>query len=74
MLQWFCLRFIHFIWIRIGTDLPVTQGHDPGGILFCQFRVVRDHHNQTVFCHLLKQIHDLHTGIAVQRSGWLICQ
>jgi len=47
---------------RIGIvgDLAVRQVNDARGVLVRQLGIVRDHNNQTVACHVLEQIHDLH--------------
>ena len=63
---------IHLIGICIRTDLSIPQIDDSCGIKFRQFRVMGNHHNQTVFRHLPQQIHNLYTGITVQCSGRLI--
>ena len=63
---------IHRIGICIRTDLSIPQIDDSCGIKFRQFRVMGNHHNQTVFRHLPQQIHNLYTGITVQCSGRLI--
>ena len=47
---------------RIGIvgDLTIRQVDDARGVLVRQLGIVRDHNNQTVACHVLEQIHDLH--------------
>ena len=61
---------------RVGVtdDFAVLDPDDPVGILFRQFRVVGDHHHQTVPGHFLQQFHDLHAGFRVQRAGGFIGQ
>ena len=60
--------------IRVGADLSIPQVYDSGGILFGQLRIVGDHHDQAVFRYLLKQIHDLDAGGAVQGACGFVCQ
>ena len=67
-----CFIFIHDIRIAVGTDNAVLEIDDAGRILFRQFRVVRNHDNQAVARDFLKQIHDLHAGFRVQRTGRFI--
>ena len=70
-----CQIFLfHNIFIGIRTDLSIFQIDDPGRILLCQFRVMCDHNDQTVFRYLSKKIHDLNTGVTVQCPGRLICK
>ena len=70
-----CQIFLfHNIFICVRTDLSIFQIDDPGRILLCQFRVMCDHNDQTVFRYLSKKIHDLHTGVTVQCPGRLICK
>ena len=70
-----CQIFLFYnIFICVRTDLSIFQIDDPGRILLCQFRVMCDHNDQTVFRYLSKKIHDLNTGVTVQCPGWLICK
>ena len=70
-----CQIFLfHNIFICVRTDFSIFQIDDPGRILLCQFRVMCDHNDQTVFRYLSKKIHDLHTGVTVQCPGRLICK
>ena len=70
-----CQIFLfHNIFICVRTDLSIFQIDDPGRILLCKFRVMCNHNDQTVFRHLSKKIHDLHTGVTVQCSCRLICK
>ena len=62
------------IGVGVAGDPPVLQADDPGGVLLGQLRVVGDHDDQPVLCHLLEQLHDLHGGLAVQRAGGLVGQ
>ena len=50
--------FCYFVFSQFCKDKPFK--------LFCQFRIMRNHHNQPVLCHFLKKIHNLDTGIAVK--------
>ncbi len=58
----------------IGYNLTVQQPDDPGGVLFRQVRVVRDHNDQPVLRHLFQNLHDLHGGLRVQRACRFIRQ
>ena len=70
-----CQIFLFYnIFIGVRTNLSIFQIDDPGRILLCQFRVMCDHNDQTVFRYLSKKIHDLHTGVTVQCPGRLICK
>ena len=74
MLQLFLFCFFYYKWITVRTDFSIPQIHNTGGVLLRQLRIMSDHDHQTVFGHLLKQIHHLHTGIAVQRACRLVGQ
>ena len=65
---------LHFIGIGIIDDLTVFDPHDTVGVFFRQLRVMGDHDHQPVIRHLLQQLHDLDTGLAVQGSGWFVRQ
>ena len=72
---WWCQIFLFYnIFICVRTDFSIFQINYSGRILLCQFRVMCDHNDQTVFRHLSKKIHDLHTGVTVQCSCRLICK
>ena len=59
---------------RIADDMAVPQLHDAGGVLFGQFRVVRDHDNQAVIGDFLEQFHDLHRRGSIQGAGRFVRQ
>ena len=72
---WWCQIFLFYnIFICVRTDFSIFQINDSGRILLCQFRVMCDHNDQTVFRHLSKKIHDLHTCVTVQCPCRLICK
>ena len=58
--------------IGVGGDLTVLEGDDARRVLLRQLGVVGDHHDQPILGDLLEQIHDLDTGVAVQRAGRLV--
>ena len=60
--------------IGIRDDPAVPQVDNAGGVPLCQLRIVGDHDHQTVPGHLPEQIHDLHAGITVQRTGGFVRQ
>ena len=68
--------FFHLGGVGVGVvdDFAVPEPDNPGSIVLGQFRIMGDHDHQTVFGHFLEQLHDLHTGLAVQRAGGLIRQ
>ena len=61
-------------WARVVADDAVCQRDDARGILFGQFRVVRDHDDQAVVGNFGQQIHNLHAGFGVQRAGGFVGQ
>ena len=63
-----------FIGIGVGGDLAVHQGDDAGRVGLSQLGIVGDHHDQTIACDLLEQIHDLETCLGIQRAGRLVRQ
>ena len=67
-------RLIHLKGHGIRLDHTVLQVDDTGGILLRQLRVMGHHDHQAVFGHLLEQLHDLNTGLTVQRTGGLVGQ
>ena len=60
--------------IAVGDDLAVLEVYDPGCVLFRKFGVMGDHDDQAVLGDFLEQIHDLHAGFGVKRTGRLIRQ
>ena len=60
--------------IGVIDDMSVLQSDNSCRILFRQFRVMRNHDNQSVGSHFLQKVHDLHTCIRIQRTGRFIRQ
>ena len=64
--------FIGVVGSGIADHASVEQSDDTGGILFCKLGVMRDHDNQLFRGDLTQNVHDLHTGFGVQRTGRLV--
>ena len=60
------------IGVRLNSSVPDV--HNSGCVLLCQFRVMRNHNNQTILRDFLQNIHDLDAGFRVQGAGRLVRQ
>ena len=58
--------------VRVGADHTVAQGDDPVGVKLGELRIVCDHDDKAFFGNFLQQVHDLNTGVGIERAGRLI--
>ena len=60
--------------IGVINDFTILDTHNAVCVFLCQLRIVGNHDHQTVLCHILQQIHDLHAGLRVQCAGGFVRQ
>ena len=60
--------------ITVVDYLTVLYPYDPGCVIFSKFRVVGNHDNKSVFCDLLKKVHDLDARLGIECARRLICK
>ena len=70
----FHCRGVHNEFVGVTDNPAILDTDNAVGIFFRQLGVMGDHDHQPVFCHLLQQVHDLHTGFRVQRAGGFVRQ
>ena len=60
--------------VRVGVldNRAVLKTHDTRAVRFREFRVVRDHDDETILCDFCKNVHNLHAEFAVQSTRRLV--
>ena len=70
-----CIRIcFRFKGIAVSCYASVLNSDYSGRIFFGKLRVVCNHDNQTVFCDLFEEVHDLYARLCIERARRLVCK